>query len=92
MAGLASSSLPIDRRDAISTSVAARIAGRSETTIKRWAEVHGIGRRVVGRWEVSRVGLAMLLANDREALTDFVAGDRSGSRVVAYFPILKHTG
>ena len=76
--------VPYDRRDAISPAVAARIAGCSEMTVKRWAERYGIGRRVVGRWKISRAGLAMLLDNNKAALIDFVAGDQASAAVQAY--------
>jgi hypothetical protein len=39
---------------------AADVAGKSESTMRAWAEEHGLGRRIGGGvWSVSRVALAM---------------------------------
>src|SRR3954452_1330101 len=78
--------IPFHPREAITTAVAARIAGRAERTIRLWCEQHHIGRRVGGGpWMVSRVALTMLLDGDDAALAAYLAGDRSGARVVAYY-------
>jgi hypothetical protein len=53
---------PFDKREGMSVSAAAKLAGRSASTMRNWCEVHGIGRRVAGgNWVVSRVALQMLL-------------------------------
>ncbi|MGF6309950.1 hypothetical protein ABIB82_004053 [Bradyrhizobium sp. i1.8.4] len=39
--------------DLISSAEAAERANRDQQTIRRWCEVHGIGVKVAGRWEVS---------------------------------------
>jgi hypothetical protein len=72
-------------REAISTAVAARIAGVHRRTIIEWSDRYGIGRKVAGRWKVSRVALAMHLAGDKEALAAYLLGDREPDRMVAYF-------
>src|SRR3954447_6245391 len=78
--------IPFHPREAITTAVAARIAGRAERTIRLWCEQHHIGRRVGGGpWMVSRVALSMFLDDDDSALAAYLAGDRSGARVMAYY-------
>lgn len=76
--------IPFDRREALATSQAARIAGVSTETVRRWAAVHDIGRPVAGRWMVSRYALAMFLDGDMAALSDYHRGDRAGPRVRPY--------
>jgi hypothetical protein len=39
--------------DLISTGAAAKRAGRSLETVRRWCENRGIGRKEAGRWRVS---------------------------------------
>jgi hypothetical protein len=66
---------------------AARIAGKSERTLRNWCVEHGIGRRVAGgNWAVSRVALAMLLDGDLEALAAYRdRGERGSSEIVAKY-------
>jgi hypothetical protein len=78
--------VPYDRREAISLRTAANIAGRSESTLRSWCQIHHIGRRVCsGPWEVSRPALLMLLDGDRQTLRAYLGGDRSSENVLAYF-------
>jgi hypothetical protein len=77
--------LPFDIQEAVSISDAARIAGRRPVTVRAWAANYDIGRRVCGRWMVSRVALAMHLDNDRKALKAYLAGDRESQTVTGYF-------
>jgi hypothetical protein len=44
-----------------------------------------IGRRIGGRWAVSKIALAMLLDGDKDALAAYLAGDRSSSIVIGFF-------
>jgi hypothetical protein len=81
--------VPFDRREAISTDIAAKRAGRSPRTIRYWCEAFGIGRKVVGQLMVSEVALQMKLEGDDEALALYRAGNREHSRVVAYFERLE---
>ncbi|MGY4476348.1 hypothetical protein [Bradyrhizobium sp. USDA 3364] len=39
--------------DLISTAAAALRFNRDQETIRRWCAIHGIGFKVVGRWQVS---------------------------------------
>ena len=51
---------PFDKRECISLKQAADVAGKSESTMRGWAEEHGLGRRIGGgTWSISRVALAM---------------------------------
>jgi hypothetical protein len=81
---------PFDKRECLSLKEAADIAGKSESTLRGWCEVHGLGRRVGGgTWSVSKVALAMFLDGDMRALRAYHAGDRT-SELVA--PHIKRAG
>lgn len=85
--------VPFDHREAMSLRSAAKFAGRSETTVRGWCAMYGIGRRIVGGpWTVSRVALAMLIEGQQDALRAYHAGDREGPLVAAYFHRLGLTG
>jgi hypothetical protein len=77
---------PFDKRESMSLAEAAKLAGRSDGTLKTWCHQWGIGRRVAGGpWCVSRVALAMLLDGDAAALRAYHSGDRHGPLVAPYF-------
>ncbi len=77
--------IPYDRRESITLDHAARHIGRSVATLRQWAAVHDLGRKVGGRWEVSRVALAMHLDGNVQALAAYLAGDRTSDMVRSYF-------
>ena len=78
--------VPFDAREAITLREAAKIAGRSESTLKSWCGLYFIGRRIVGGpWQVSTVALAALLDGNQAALRAYLAGDRGGPLVAPYF-------
>ena len=78
--------IPFDRREAISLREAAKIANRSEGTVRGWCAQFDIGRRVGnGPWQVSRVALAMFLDGDADALREYLSGYRCGQTVAGYF-------
>jgi hypothetical protein len=76
---------PYDPAEAITVTVAACRAGKSDRTVRNWCLDHRIGRRIAGQWAVSAVALDMLLAGDDEGLQAYLAGDRASDRVVSYF-------
>lgn len=77
---------PYDPREGISLAMAAKRAGKSETTIRNWCPQHGLGRRVGGGvWVVSQVALAMFLDGDMAALAAYHSGDRMNAKVEQYF-------
>jgi len=77
---------PFDKRECISLRTAANIAGKSESTLRTWAQEHGLGRRIGGgSWSISRVALAMFLDDDKKALRAYHAGDRTSELVASYF-------
>jgi hypothetical protein len=77
---------PFDKRECLSLKGAADIAGKSESTLRGWCEVHGLGRRIGGGvWSVSKVALAMFLDGDVKALRAYHLGDRTTELVAAYF-------
>ncbi len=78
--------VPFDTRECMSLKQAANVAGRSESTMRGWAEAHGLGRRIGGGpWSISRVALAMFLDGDIDALWLYHAGDRTSLLVKRYF-------
>jgi hypothetical protein len=77
--------LPFDPAEAIDVAEASKRAARAQRTLREWCAVHGIGRRIAGRWAVSAVALDMLLDGDFESLQAYLTGDRSSERVRAYF-------
>ena len=77
--------LPFHRDEVLSIAEAALHAGKSARTTREWCMRFDIGRRIAGRWAVSKIALEMLLHDDRDALHRYLAGDRSSSAVTAYF-------
>ena len=77
---------PFDPHEALSLKQAAARAGKSTGTMRLWAEVYSIGRRIPrnGPWHVSAPALEMLLSGDTRNLKAYLAGDRS-SAVQEYF-------
>lgn len=78
--------IPWHPKEAATVAEAARIAGKCSRTVRRWASVRHIGRRVVGgEWMISRPALLMLLEDNGEALAAYLSGDRSTEMVASYF-------
>lgn len=78
--------VPFDKRECMTLKQAADVAGKSESTMRTWAEVHGLGRRIGGgTWSISRVALAMFLDGNARALRAYHAGDRATDLVAGYF-------
>jgi hypothetical protein len=77
--------IPFDRHEALSLQEAAEISGKCIETMRRWASLDDIGRKIGGQWCVSRVALAMYLDGDKPALRAYLAGDRDGPLVRPYF-------
>ena len=76
---------PFHRTEVLSVAEAARIADRAVRTLREWCALHDIGRRIGGRWAVSKVALAMWLDGDKAALAAYLSGDRGSPMVTAYF-------
>jgi hypothetical protein len=76
---------PYSAREAMSTAEAEIEADRSQRTVRVWCLRYELGRRIEGRWAVSRVALAMFLDGNEEALSRYLCGDRTSPSVVAYF-------
>jgi hypothetical protein len=76
--------IPFDSREAVSLRQAAKIAGRSESTMRTLCQRYHIGRRIGGIWAVSRVGLQMVLEDDLDALALYHRGLRAESELVAW--------
>src|SRR5271168_1415985 len=62
---------PFTIEECIPIGEAARIAGKTERTIRNWGVEHGIGRRIGGRWAISKVALMMWLDGKHEALVAY---------------------
>lgn len=56
-----------------------------ERTLRRWAEQHGVGRKIGGRVILSKPALRMYIEGDEAALGKYLRGDRSSPDVVDYF-------
>ncbi len=56
------SELPSDLLD---VDEAARLAGRTPSTIRRWAAQHRLGRRLGGTWVLSRSKFTVFVDGDR---------------------------
>ena len=67
---------PYHRSEAITVTETALMARKSKRTIRDWCNLHDIGRRIGGQWQISRVALAMFLDGDLEALKTYLRGDR----------------
>ena len=76
---------PFRRDEVLAVSEAAIWAGRSKRTIRDWCLLYDLGRRIGGQWAVSKVALSMWLEGDRQALTAYLAGDRSSDLIADYF-------
>jgi hypothetical protein len=76
--------IPFDRREAISLKEAAKLANKSERTLRNWCVGDGIGRRIKdGNWQISRVALAMVLEDRDDALAAYLSGVRGSYEPVA---------
>ena len=53
------------------------MSGITRETARQWAAAHDIGRKVGGRWKISRAALLMFLDGNRGALRAYLAGDRT---------------
>jgi hypothetical protein len=77
--------VPFNTRECFSLAQAAGVAGRTESTLRNWCDEHGLGRRIGGKWAVSKVALRMYLEGDLKALRAYHAGNRTDPGVVRYF-------
>ena len=78
---------PFDPSETIGVQRAAFRAGNVRTeTIRQWCVIHGLGRKVGGRYQVSHPALLMFLEGDGDALAAYHRGERLNSdRVRPYF-------
>jgi hypothetical protein len=76
---------PYDADEVSTLQQAADRARKSPGTIRNWCESEGVGRRIGGKWCVSKVALEMYLDGETSALGRYLEGDRESSDVVAYF-------
>ncbi len=78
---------PFHAAEGMSVSDAAKVAGKSERTIRDWCEKHGIGRRVAGgTLVVSKVALLALLDGDDDALMSY----RDHGVRASYAPVARY--
>jgi hypothetical protein len=73
------------KSESMSIAAAALFSGKSENTIRIWAERYWIGRKIGGEWHISRVALRIFLDGDMAALDVYHGGDRSNPLVRPYF-------
>lgn len=76
---------PLDHAEVLTLQEAADRARKVAGTIRNWCESEGIGRRIGGKWSVSKVALEMYLDGDANALARYLRGDRASDDVVSYF-------
>lgn len=75
----------------ISVSIAAGRAGTVPETIVRWCKREGIGKQLRPKapWRVDPVGLAIVLAGDREAMIAYRTGDLTNVGIERYAEIAR---
>lgn len=76
---------PYHAAEAVTIEQAAGIAGRKPRTLREWALLHDLGRKIGGRWMISRVALAMFLDGNIDALDLYLRGDRRSGAVTGYY-------
>jgi hypothetical protein len=79
--------IPYNRQESRTVAQAAALTGKCSRTIRQWAALLCIGRRIPegGPWQISRVALQMVLESDEAALHSYLLGDRHSEIVRAYF-------
>ncbi len=77
--------VPYNSAEAMTVGEAAALAHVTTVTMREWAARFDLGRRIGGRWFISRVALAMYLDGDRIALDAYLGGHRAGEIVEPYF-------
>lgn len=76
---------PYNPDEGLTLQQAADRAKKSPGTIRNWCESEGLGRRIGGKWCVSKVALEMYLDGDTGALGSYLDGDRESKDVISYF-------
>jgi hypothetical protein len=76
---------PYNPSEVLTLQQAADRAKKSPGTIRNWCESEGLGRRIGGKWSVSKVALEMYLDGETGALTRYLRGDRQAAAVISYF-------
>jgi hypothetical protein len=76
---------PFNPNEVLTLQQAADRAKKSPGTIRNWCEAEGLGRRIGGKWCVSKVALEMYLDGEIGALARYLEGDRQAIDVVSYF-------
>jgi hypothetical protein len=76
--------IPFNRAETATLKQAGEIAGRCAETMRMWAE-DGIGRKIVGKWAISRPALLMRLEGNTAALKAYWKGDRTSPEIKRYF-------
>lgn len=76
---------PYNPDECLTLQQAAVRARKSPGTIRNWCEGEGLGRRIGGKWCVSKVALEMYLDGEAAALARYLDGNRESKEVVSYF-------
>ncbi len=76
---------PFDKREGMSVAEYASQRDCSKPTAREEVNTQGLGRKLGGRWQVSRVLAAMYLNGDKEAMTAYWRGERETEVVKPYF-------
>jgi hypothetical protein len=75
---------PADPAEVMTIADLARLADISKKQAREWVAPHRLGRKVGGRHKVSRVAAEMYVGGDTGAHDDYIHGDRTSERIVAW--------
>ncbi|MER2266692.1 hypothetical protein [Methylobacterium oxalidis] len=73
---------PYDPNNAIGIGAARQISGEQRLRLIALAQRYNLGRKIGARWTFSRVALQAFLDGDDEALSAYLAGDRTSPAVL----------
>ena len=76
---------PFTTAEAMLLGEAAERTGWAAVTLRERAVKYGLGRKIGGRWTFSRVAVELFLNGRDEALSHYLAGDRTDPEVVETF-------
>ena len=76
---------PYIAEEAMLMGVAVQRTGWSDATLRDRAVRFGLGRKIGGRWVYSRAALELFLGGREEALSRYLAGDRSDPEIIDVF-------
>ena len=76
---------PYSPAEAMALGEAVERTGWAPITLREWAVKYGFGRKIGSRWAFSKIALELFLNGRDEALSHYLAGDRTDPEVVETF-------